>query len=98
MTGEDFNIDDYLNDPDFEQKMEAYRDRMIHEAIEHNYENMEKNGLAEWHLRHMANDDIKQLKETVQFILKHFIDLEQYEKCTLLKNELEKIDLIIDRV
>ena len=59
---------------------------------------MEKNGLAEWNLRHMANDDIKQLKETVQFMLKHFIDLEQYEKCILLKNELEKIDLIIERV
>ena len=36
----DFNIDDYLNDPDFENKMEAYRDRMISEAIDTNYENI----------------------------------------------------------
>ena len=95
---EDFNIDDYLNDPDFEEKMQDYKERMIHEAIEHNYENMAKNGVSEWHVRHMNKEEMTQLKETIQFMMKHFIDFEEYEKCILLKNELEKVDKILERV
>ena len=38
MSG--FNIDDYLNDPDFENKLENYREKMILEAIEHNFKNI----------------------------------------------------------
>lgn len=93
-----FNIDDYLNDPDFEQKMEAYREAMIDEAIEANYSNIKKNGISDWHIRHMSKDDIEQLKETIVFMTKHFIDLEQYEKCAVLKPELEKIESILERV
>ena len=77
---EDFNIDDYLNDPDFEQKMADYKERMIHEAIEHNYENMAKNGISDWHVRHMNKDEMTQLKETLQFMMKHFLEYEEYEK------------------
>lgn len=93
-----FNIDDYLNDPDFEQKMETYREAMIAEAIEANYSNIKKNGISDWHIRHMSKDDIEQLKETIVFMTKHFIDLEQYEKCAVLKPELEKIESILERV
>ena len=98
MTGEDFNIDDYLNDPDFEKKMEAYRESMIAEAIEANYTNIKENGISDWHLRHMAKDDIEQLRETIVFMTKHFVDLEHYEKCAVLKPELEKIESILERV
>ena len=98
MTGEDFNIDDYLNDPDFEKKMEAYREAMIEEAIETNYNNIKENGISDWHVRHMAKDDMKQLKETLVYMTKHYIDLEQYEKCSVLKVELEKVESILERV
>lgn len=95
---DDFNIDDYLNDPEFEQKMEAYREAMIHEAIDTNYENIKKNGISDWHIRHMEKSDMLQLKETLQFMTKHYIDLEQYERCGLLKSELDKIEDILERV
>lgn len=98
MTGDDFNIDDYLNDPDFEKKMEAYREAMIAEAIETNYNNIKENGISDWHIRHMAKDDIQQLRETIVFMTKHFVDLEHYEKCAVLKPELEKIESILERV
>lgn len=95
---DDFNIDDYLNDPEFEQKMEAYREAMIHEAIDTNYENIKKNGISDWHIRHMEKSDMLELKETLQFMTKHYIDLEQYERCGLLKSELDKIEDILERV
>lgn len=95
---ENFNLDDYLEDPDFERKMEAYRERMIADAVEQNYQNMKENGIAEWHVRHMNKEEMTQLKETIQFMMKHFIDLEEYEKCTLLKSELEKVEDILERV
>lgn len=95
---EDFNIDDYLNDPDFERKMEDYRERMIAEAVESNYNNMSKNGISDWHVRHMNKDEMSQLKETIQFMLKYFIEEEQYEKCILLKSELEKVEQILEQV
>ncbi len=96
MSG--FNIDDYLNDPDFENKLENYREKMILEAIEHNFENIKKNGLSNWHLREMSNTDLVGLKETLIFMTKHFIDNEEYEKCSVLQKELNKIEEILERV
>lgn len=93
-----FNIDDYLNDPEFENKLENYREKMILEAIEHNYQNILKNGLGAWHLREMTQTDLTGLKETLIYMTKHFIDLEEYEKCKVLQNELNKIEKIIVRV
>ncbi len=95
---DDFNIDDYLNDPEFENKMESYRESMIHEAIEANYDNIKKNGISDWHIRHMERKDLLDLKDTLIYMTKHFIDSEQYEKCALLKSELEKIEMILERV
>jgi len=95
---EDFNIDDYLNDPEFENKMEAYRDRMIFEAIDANYANIKKNGISDWQLRHMEKQEIVELKETLSFMMKHYIDLEQYERCGLLKSELDKLESHLERV
>jgi hypothetical protein len=98
MNKDGFNIDDYLNDPEFENKMEAYRQAMIHEAIDTNYENIKKNGISDWHIRHMEKQELVELKETFQFMMKHYIDLEQYEKCGVLKSELDKVESILERV
>jgi hypothetical protein len=92
---EGFNIDDYLNDPEFEGKLENYREKMILEAIEHNYQNIVKNGLSAWHLREMTQTELTGLKETLIYMTKHFIDLEEDEKCQVLQNELEKIEEIL---
>lgn len=95
---DDFNIDDYLNDPEFEQKMEAYREAMITEAINTNFKNIKENGLSDWHIRHMDKTEINALKETLIYMTKHYIDLEEYEKCSVLKIELEKVESLLERV
>lgn len=96
--GDQFNIDDYLNDPEFENKLEAYREEMINEAIEHNFKNLSEQGLSAWHLRNMEADELNQLKETIVFMTKHFIEMEAYEKCSVLQKELKKIEEILERV
>ena len=61
MSG--FNIDDYLNDPDFENKLENYREKMILEAIEHNFENIKKNNqslnLEFINIKDLENENLK---------------------------------------
>tara|TARA_B110000285_G_scaffold227987_1_gene290218 strand:+ start:577 stop:870 length:294 start_codon:yes stop_codon:yes gene_type:complete len=95
---DEFNIDDFLGDPDFERKMEEYREQMIHEAILDNFNNIKNNGISPWHLRHMSLEEITQLKETFQYMTKHFIDLEEYEKCAVLAAEVTKLEDIIEKV
>jgi len=95
MNKDGFNIDDYLNDPEFENKLENYREKMILEAIEHNYQNIVNNGLSAWHLREMTQTELTGLKETLIYMTKHFIDLEEYEKCQVLQKELNKIEEIL---
>tara|TARA_B100000989_G_scaffold287972_1_gene258183 strand:+ start:1686 stop:1976 length:291 start_codon:yes stop_codon:yes gene_type:complete len=95
---EGFNIDDYLNDPEFENKLENYREKMIQEAINHNYQNIVKNGLSTFHLREMTHTNLIGLKETLIFMTKNFIDNEEYEKCSVLQKELKKIEEVLERV
>ena len=95
---EGFNIDDYLNDPEFENKLENYREQMIQEAINHNYQNIVKNGLSTFHLREMTHTNLIGLKETLIFMTKNFIDNEEYEKCSVLQKELKKIEEVLERV
>ena len=60
--------------------------------------NAKKNGISDWHIRHMEKQELVELKETFQFMMKHYIDLEQYEKCGVLKSELDKVESILERV
>ena len=57
MEDNDFDFDEFMENSsrDFEMKLEEYRDRMMQMAIETNYENILKNGINEYHLRHMYN-------------------------------------------
>jgi|TARA_B110000977_G_C10669649_1_gene335143 hypothetical protein len=95
---DDFNIDDYMDDPDFENKMEEYRTQTINEAIDINFDNIKKKGISEWHLRHMPKQELKELKATLIYMTKHYIDFEDYERCAVLKTELEKLESILERV
>jgi hypothetical protein len=64
---------------------------MMLEAIEENYRQLEKNGLGEWHLRNMENDELVSLQQTLDIMLKHFEEDEDFEKCIVIKKELDKV-------
>ena len=82
----------------FTQTLGFYEKFNFDKGIDANYANIKKNGISDWQLRHMEKQEIVELKETLSFMMKHYIDLEQYERCGLLKSELEKIEMILERV
>jgi hypothetical protein len=90
---DDFNFEDFMEESNsaFEAKLEEYRERMMIEAIEQNYKQLEKNGLGEWHLRNMENDELVSLQQTLDIMLKHFEEDEDFEKCIVIKKELDKV-------
>lgn len=99
MDNDDFNFDDFLDNSnsDFEMKLEEYRDRMIQMAIEANYDQIEKNGINDWHLRHMYPDELKSLGATFKMMLEYFEDREEFEKCAKLLERVKTVNSIISQ-
>jgi hypothetical protein len=64
------------------------------EAIETNYEQIEKNGISEWHLRNMESDEVANLNNTLQIMLDHYQDLEEYKKCKVIFDNMKKIEQV----
>mgnify|MGYP003671151681 FL=1 len=97
MEDEEFNFDDFMEDSnrDFEIKLEEYRDKMMSIAIEDNFSNISKNGINEWHLRHMNSDELISLKVTFNMMVSYFEEREDCEKCALVHKYHEIIDTII---
>jgi hypothetical protein len=97
MNPEDFDFDDFLenSDNEFNAKLEEYKERMIAQAIEHNYDSIINKGISEWHLRMMDQEEIDQLNQTFEVMIDHFEQLEEYEKCAKLVKERIKIQEIL---
>jgi hypothetical protein len=91
---DDFDFNGFLNESNkkFEADIEAMQQRMIVNAIETNYANIEENGISDWHLRFMDAKEIKALKNTLVQMIEHYVELEEYEKCALLQKNLDKVE------
>lgn len=94
---DDFNFDDFMEESnrDFEMKLEAYQQKMMLMAIESNYQSLEKNGISEWHLRHMHMSELKDLIKTFKMMIDHYEAEEDYEKCALILKEQNKIQRVV---
>ena len=90
---DNFNFDDFMEEDssDFEAKLEEYRERMMLEAIEQNYKQIQKKGIDAQHLSNMESDECLALKKTLDIMLKHFESEEEFEKCSVVKKELDKV-------
>jgi hypothetical protein len=93
MEDEDFNFDEFMENSqrEFESNLAAYKERMMLIAIESNYDNIAKNGISEWHLRHLPQSELNDLNETFRMMIEHFQDLEEYEKCAVILAAKNKI-------
>lgn len=93
MEDEDFNFDEFMENSqrEFESNLAAYKERMMLIAIESNYDNIAKNGINEWHLRHLPESELTDLNETFKIMIEHFQDLEEYEKCAVILSAKNKI-------
>ena len=97
MEDEDFNFDEFMENSnrDFEMKLQEYQENMMKIAIEANYNQIEKNGINEWHLRHMSSLELKDLVQTFKMMIDHFESIEDYEKCAVVLKEQNKINKIM---
>lgn len=97
MEPEDFDFDEFMENSnrDFEMKLEAYRDRMMTMAIETNYDNLVKNGINEWHLRHLDEQALRDLENTFTLMISHYEALEEYEKCGNILKEKLKVESVL---
>ena len=91
---DDFDFENFMEESnkEWDSKMEKWKERMVIEAINTNYDNLSKNGISEWHARHLSQTELFNLIETLNYMIDHYVELEEYEKCALLKKELSKID------
>lgn len=94
---DNFDLDGFMEDSntDFNAKLEEWRERLMIEAIENNYDQIEKNGISEWHLRNMESGEIENLNNTLQIMLDHYQDLEEYEKCKVIFDNIKKIEQVL---
>jgi len=94
FNDDDFDFDDFMENSqkDFENNLEAFQERMVVLAIENNYANIEENGISDWHLRMMERDELRSLKITLEKMIEHFLQDEEYEKCALLQKHLVNVD------
>lgn len=97
MDPENFDFDDFLenSDGEFNAKLEEYKEKMIAQAIDHNYEAIVEKGISDWHIRLMDHEEIDQLTQTFKVMIEHYEDLEEYERCAKLVIEQKKIEQIL---
>jgi hypothetical protein len=90
---EDFDFDEFMENSQrkFEGDLATYKERMMLLAIESNYDNIAKNGISEWHLRHLPQSELNDLNETFRMMIEYFQDLEEYEKCSVILAAKNKI-------
>ena len=96
MMDDDFNFDDFMEESEnqFNAKLEEWKERMMVDAIETNYQKLEENGISEWHLRNMETNEIENLCNTLKIMLDHFEDLEEYEKCKVVFDCMKKVEQV----
>ena len=96
---EDFNFDEFMEDSekDFEKNLEEYKERMMIEAINANYENIERKGINEEHLISLDKTQLKDLDDTFSTMINYFIELEEYEKCATIQKHLDIVQHIIKK-
>jgi hypothetical protein len=96
MMDDDFNIDDFMEESNdqFNAKLEEWKERMMIDAIEANYQKLEENGISDLHLRNMETDEIQNLCNTLKIMLEHYEDLEEYEKCKVVFDCMKKVEQV----
>jgi hypothetical protein len=86
-------FDDFLEESneEFNSKLEEWQERLMINAIETNFEKIKENGISDWHLRNMDESELKNLDNTLNIMLEHYENLEEYEKCKIVFDTMQQI-------
>lgn len=86
--------DDFYADAETKEASQEIYDRMIDRYVRTNYDAIERKGIDIQGLRLISIDKgvLVQLKSTIQYMIKYFIEREEYEKCAVLNKYLPELE------
>jgi len=92
FDNEEFEMDDNISQEERIKATEIYN-KLIDKLVRDNYNSIEENGIDIVKSRVSLLDEksIKQLKDTLDFMIQYFIESEEYEKCAVLNKYVELI-------
>jgi predicted house-cleaning noncanonical NTP pyrophosphatase (MazG superfamily) len=92
FDNEEFEMSDNLSAEERIKATEIYN-KLIDKLVRDNYASIEENGIDVVKSKlHVLNDgSIKQLKDTLDFMIQYFVESEEYEKCAVLNKYIEMI-------
>jgi len=92
FDNEEFEMDDNISQEERIKATEIYN-KLIDKLVRDNYNSIEENGIDIVKSRVSLLDEksIKQLKDTLDFMIQYFIEFEEYEKCAVLNKYVELI-------
>lgn len=93
---EDFDFEQFMDDSNdkFNSNLNDWRDRLMINAIESNFEDIQEKGLDPVYLKMMDSEELKNLYDTLNVMIEHYVELEMYENCKLLQDHVEVIEQI----
>jgi len=93
---EDFDFEQFMDDSNdkFNGNLNDWRDRLMVNAIESNFEEIREKGLDPVYLKMMDSEELKNLYDTLNVMIEHYVELEMYENCKLLQDHVEVIEQI----
>mgnify|MGYP000666113153 CR=1 FL=1 len=93
---EDFDFEQFMDDSNdkFNGNLNDWRDRLMVNAIESNFEEIQEKGLDPVYLKMMDSEELKNLYDTLNVMIEHYVELEMYENCKLLQDHVEVIEQI----
>ena len=93
---EDFDFEQFMDDSNdnFNGSLNEWRDRLMVNAIESNFENIKEKGLDPVYLKMMDSKELKNLYDTLNVMIDHYVELEMYENCKLIQEHVEVIEQI----
>ena len=93
---EDFDFEQFMDDSNdkFNSNLNDWRDRLMVNAIESNFEDIQEKGLDPVYLKMMDSEELKNLYDTLNVMIEHYVELEMYENCKLLQDHVEVIEQI----
>ena len=84
------------NDPMIKAAYQQVYDNMISHYVKSNYDAIVTHGLdvklmSERGIHNLDKNSLQTLKDTLNFMINYFIDLEEYEKCAVLQKYVDQI-------
>jgi len=96
---DDFNFDEWAGNShaDFNSNLHEWQEKIMISSIESNFKKIKEKGIDELQLRTISSSEIKDLQNTLQIMIEHYKELEEYRNCKIIFDNLEKINKVLGK-